>query len=528
VVDRGAIEPTLDQPKQTEEPDMILTPKQTIREHGEPASTRLSMCKDQHCVEPMGLGKTTHDFVDLKGFTLSAGETFSILSKGNDGFWDGKFSDGQRRLYPSKLVHEIAIFDKSPRFSIAGSLGVDGQAEYGDVVSERSQESSEVDATHRIDDSLITADTDPVPGTPHDGVPETAHIQAATRTHEGESLTADSARDAMAAAQKAHDDAQNTDRADPQQKHDSTAQEEEPEPAQQSELENANRHSTNSENILTKAQQRTSTDSEPNNDDDENWGNTGQDNVASKEHASPDVRVSNDAATETDSSTSTPTTATGDALADLSLQDVVALAPVTFSSLLGLNLLFFCAFLFGSGGNKKLEKKYSDTLNAKTTLELQLEDVQKSLHEMEASHSRGASNDGRRAQQAEAQLQQARSERDLSARELATIQRAATDATAQRDGLQADIHLTQQKHVEELESVRSQLGDAKTAHEAVQKEVNDAKDATKEARGEVTRLAIEATALRNDLTVQRAATEKLEEQLSLRRVNEDVAEKYIT
>ena len=42
---------------------------------------------------------------------------------------------------------------------------------------------------------------------------------------------------------------------------------------------------------------------------------------------------------------------------DMTLQDVVALAPLTFSSLLGLNMLFFCAFLFGTGGDKKLEKR---------------------------------------------------------------------------------------------------------------------------------------------------------------------------
>lgn len=232
---------------------------------------------------------------------------------------------------------------------------------------------------------------------------------------------------------------------------------------------------------------------------------------------------------------------------------------MTFSSLLGLNLLFFCAFLFGTGGDKKLEKRYvgrrhssqlcfpslflsafscrpsvrvtdclaylevsfislslvltpshsltdysfrytethrllsslhpssccfryTDLLNAKSTIELQLADAERRQKELESQVSQG----GQKARQgAEKDAAAARLELDKAWREASGHQRAAAEAKSQCDHLQSELAKAQQKHATETRDLRARLQAVEAEREALQSRVAASAAEAQSAKAEV-------------------------------------------
>lgn len=490
--------------------------------YGRPAAHRLSLCKDAHCSQPLGLGRTSADFTSRTGVVIGAGETFSIMAKGNDGFWEGKFSDNEKRLLPSSIVEEIAVFDKSPRFSIAGIVNADGNAVYQDVVSERpvtvpQQDMPSNDGTHsggvgnsdgekqgevepNKDEGVnLAGDTPKTSNTAPGVVGEGEQVEQIDSTHEDNLEGVDHAREEHAQSPVEH---QTTSTLHANEKHKDLPQSTDGEHHQPNNANNV-RQTDGHEDVK-------STVDIPN------------PNHVTQSPGAKSMPVANGDGSGGGfaESLSSPVDVSA-----LSLQEIVALAPITFSSLLGLNLMLFCAFLFGSGTDKKLEKRYTDTLNAKSSLELQLADTEKAKQEAEAKLARGASSEGKKMKDMEARVHQTQDERAQALRELESVRESINEITAHRDRLQADCNLMQHNHAQELQGLRMQLQDAQAARDTVQKEMEDAKAATKSARAEYTKLSDESLSMKNELVAQKAEVAKLGEQLSLRRANEDMSEK---
>eukprot|EP00038_Savillea_parva_P026397 m.53810 g.53810 ORF g.53810 m.53810 type:complete len:1703 (+) comp7487_c0_seq1:270-5378(+) len=518
---------------------------------GQPSKQRSSLCKNPQCSQPLGLGrvKTSYE-VNQEGLILSAGETFSILSKGSDGFWDGKFYDGHRRLFPDALIEEIAVFEARPRFTVSGTVNEDGSVTYGDVTNIANDGAAEAAAAAAAS-AHDNSDHNRVQHAGEALAGGAANALLAAKLSQQEALRLADAADSVHGDKDGTPPVETTDGA---ADGDNAAAANDNEPNADTGAADAGTDAQQSggSDTLTDGDATVSADGagqpthvphddEDNDDDDEeqHWDKhshhpqgDGSDHAADAGQgaasATTEQRGQGD---ETVSTTATPTASVSqdgqgpiiDSMPmELPLQDVVAMAPITFSSLLGLNLLFFCGFLFGSGGDKKLEKRYTETLNAKTTLELQLADAEQAKKELEKKISHGQSNDGARIRHAESLVQQTRAEVDQAERNLDAERRRAAEAEAQRDQLQAQLDAQSQQ----ADDLRHQVNQAEAARQALEAELAESKAVTKSARGEVTSLSTQVTSLQNELSKSQVAVTKLEEQLAMRRANEDVAEKY--
>jgi len=549
----------------------------------------------------MSLARATKHYHNSMVRVMAAGDTFTVLSKGNDGWWEGKFSDSTRRLFPSDHVNEIAVFDDRPKFSVGGSVDWGMAVHSGDVqMADPRTASGDANADTAAEGGEANSG-DGTEAQPHQTEPERAPEPAEGTsaeplgTPEGDASQAASAEGAPDPSSAGPLATEQTEPSDGDEGSDTEADEggegvtgneapnDPPDGRSDQEVNGGPQHG---EQLLRgepdeAATTQTPTDSkaevdgarggmageDPSGDHDDhddhesdwdrekaqqeaefharrngNMDGSGTPTSQGVEHPSPTPEPSG--SDPEDEVTASPTAQVeapvgeaGDTheggsvlpagLEDLTLQEVVALAPVTFSSLLGLNLLLFAAFLFGGGGSDKtLEKRYTDTLNAKTTLELQLDETKRKLDEAQARAAGQVHQDGRRVRELEASVATVTGERDRLLQQTAQLQQSAAAVTQHRDALQAQLNEMQTAHARESSEAAQRAAATTASVGQLTAELAEAKASTKSAREEITKVSADATSLRRELADAVAARGALEEQLSKKRTDEDIAEKY--
>lgn len=126
--------------------------------------------------------------------------------------------------------------------------------------------------------------------------------------------------------------------------------------------------------------------------------------------------------------------------------------------------------------------RYTDLLNAKSTIELQLADAERRQKELEAQVSQG----GQKARQlAEKDAAAARHELDKAWREASGHQRAAGEAKSQCDHLQSELAKAQRKHATESRELRAQLQAVEAERAALQSRVAASTAEAQSAKAEV-------------------------------------------